>query len=797
MTTRDEVRTETIKLKEPKSNRALTTREQIILLEASRLHGCRFPPWKNTPDDIEFELDASKVMFIDPDPCFRLSKIQLAVFDSWRRPDRLVSPGKEQQQLPTDPSMIAGEKVDLVQDVTSDCSVVASLCAEVARAERGFSTIPSSIFHPYDKTLQQPIRSENGKYIFRLYFNGCWRKVTIDDRLPASNGSRALHVIDRNNPNLLWPALVEKAYLKIRGGYDFPGSNSGSDLWVLNGWIPEQVFLQSDEVDREALWRRIMKAFEYGDVLITLGTGKTSESEAHSTGLPGEHDYAVINLEESSGKRLFLVKNPWSEGGGWVVDTKSSVQCNSVDHKLQVCEGVSETEREAQHSSLQPGTFWMNINDVFQHFESLYLNWNPGLFAYREDVHFSWDISSTLGLWASFGSNPQYQIHSKAGGIVWLVLSRHFRSSNQARGNVKRNSLTASAIDSGFISLYLFQNKGDKVYLTDSSIIRGPYVDSPNTLLKTELPASIPYTVVISEQKLDRSSHSFTLSAFSLQPLLVSEARDKYNYHTVRSGAWTSQTAGGNASSPDYFKNPQFSIDLPRLSDVSLLLELKFEEFPIHVKLVWGDGRPVRFVNARDVLGDSGEYRKGHAFAEIPNVPAGRYTVVCSTFEQGQLGAFNLEIGTMSECMVQRILMRPAGQFVSRPKTAHFIGETDRLWTPLQCSRLTRLSVLAQSHDTAGIRTSQAVPSSLPLRVSLEIGHGLAKRTLASSGNDEYSNGYYGVQITDVDIQPYMCPQAGVRLVLERAGPLHSSGPEGVDVEVYSDANIEVGSWLG
>lgn len=102
----------------------------------------------------------------------------------------------------------------------------------------------SSIFHPYNHTLQQPLRSKNGKYIFRFYFNGCWRKVTIDDRLPASNGPRALHVIDRNNPVLLWPALVEKAYLKIRGGYDFPGSNSGSDLWVLTGWIPEQVFLQ-------------------------------------------------------------------------------------------------------------------------------------------------------------------------------------------------------------------------------------------------------------------------------------------------------------------------------------------------------------------------------------------------------------------------------------------------------------------------------------------------------------------------------------------------------------------------
>lgn len=540
-----------------------------------------------------------------------------------------------------------------------------------------------------------------------------------------------------------------------------------------------------------------MKAFEYGDVLVTLGTGKMSESEANSTGLPGEHDYAVISLEENRGKRLFLVKNPWSQGNSWVVDGKSTMQHTLVDRERQVLEDDLKTEREAQQPSLQPGTFWMNINDVFQHFESLYLNWNPGLFAYRVDVHLSWDIANTFGIWASFGSNPQYRIHSKAGGTVWLVLNRHFKSSDRDSGNVKSNPSTANVVDAGYISLYLFLNKGNKVCLTDDFIIRGPYVDSPNTLLKTELSPNTPYTVVISQQKLDRASHSFTLSAFSLQPLLISEARDKYDYHAMQSGAWTSQTAGGNASSPNYFKNPQFSIDLPRSSDISLLLDLEFEEFPVHVKLVWSDGKHVRFVGARDVLGDSGEYRKGHAFVEISNVPAGSYTVVCSTFEQGQLGGFNLQVGTMTECTMRRIYSRPAGQFVTRPKTAYFIGDTDRLWTPLQCSRLTRLSVLARSHQLVGNMSSQATPSSLPLRVSLEIGHGLTKRTIASSSNDEYSNGYFGVQITDVDIQPYMCLQAGVRLVLERAGPLHSSGHEGIDVEVYSDANIEMSLWLG
>ena len=102
----------------------------------------------------------------------------------------------------------------------------------------------TSICYPSHKTKAGPRVSKNGKYILRLNFNGCSRRVTIDDRLPASTTSRSLHVIDRNNPQLLWPALVEKAYLKVRGGYDFPGSNSGTDLWVLSGWIPEQIFLR-------------------------------------------------------------------------------------------------------------------------------------------------------------------------------------------------------------------------------------------------------------------------------------------------------------------------------------------------------------------------------------------------------------------------------------------------------------------------------------------------------------------------------------------------------------------------
>jgi calpain-7 len=90
----------------------------------------------------------------------------------------------------------------------------------------------------------RPVYSACGRYTVRLNFNGCFRKVVIDDRLPVSKTPQILHVVDRNNPTLLWPALLEKAYMKICGGYDFLGSNSGTDLWTMIGWIPEQVLLQ-------------------------------------------------------------------------------------------------------------------------------------------------------------------------------------------------------------------------------------------------------------------------------------------------------------------------------------------------------------------------------------------------------------------------------------------------------------------------------------------------------------------------------------------------------------------------
>lgn len=152
------------KLKTPKSkkhitNRQLTTREKIILLEGSKLNGFVFPPWDASPNRAEFLVRDGQELYRDSH-FLRLSPLQMKHFDGWKRPaealtnfSALASTGTK--QLPT---MQREGKTDLVQDITTDCSVVASLCAGTARVERGHTKV-SRCLHLFLTTIDHFLAS--------------------------------------------------------------------------------------------------------------------------------------------------------------------------------------------------------------------------------------------------------------------------------------------------------------------------------------------------------------------------------------------------------------------------------------------------------------------------------------------------------------------------------------------------------------------------------------------------------------------------------------------------------------
>ncbi|GKT73321.1 PALB protein [Colletotrichum tofieldiae] len=764
--------------------RQIPSSERAILLRSSRLHGNIFPPWQSDPVDSTFSLPEGKHVFSDPAE-YTMSPRQESILEGWKRP---VEQAREET---LDKDFMASESdCDLVQDVTTDCSVVASLCAAMKILRGNGRSILSSIMFPYDHSKGRPKISKSGKYMFRMHFNGCFRQVVVDDRLPVSRNNRTLFVVDRKNPNLLWPALLEKAYLKVRGGYDFPGSNSGTDLWVITGWIPEQLFLQrhSEDVDLEGTWDNIKEAYHACNLIITLGTGRLTQSEEDALGLVGEHDYAVLEIDSAPGARRLLVKNPWCDGLVWKGVGSSGLVEKTAALSLSNT-SVSVEPKPSEHSR-PVGSFWISVEDVAQNFESMYLNWNPDMFTHRQDHHFTWRVP-TKNMTSSLAHNPQYSVLSRSGETVWILLSRHFADEELDIARNKSASLAAVSRQLGFTSIFIFESEGKKVQVREGFVYQGPYVDSPQTLAKFRLRAGKPYTIVMAHQDLPLDDYSCTFTLFSRAPLEVRPAEEAMRHYKEFSSAWTRRTAGGNASSITYSQNPQFSISIPRATPLSILLSSGDREVAIHVDLVWAHGRRVTSIGVKDVVANSGDYRRGNALVQVPMVEPGTYTIVCSTWEPGQLADFGMRVGSQVECQIQPVLSDGAGLLRTRTPAIAFSEGEEKRRAPVTVTRLSRAQVVARCPLVTG-QNGQHIPTTA-VRISLVYGRGPEESVLAMSGGGEFRELTMAVRTHEFDLEPDRLRQDQLWLVVEQLGS--QQGRQSIEVEFLSDNAVHVGDW--
>ncbi|TDH72771.1 hypothetical protein CCR75_004070 [Bremia lactucae] len=673
---------------EDKLMKAYSSQELDVLRRSSQINGLLFVPWVDDLDGRETFNPSG--LFYDPDGHVPLSAKQKTKEAVWMRPsDYAASCGLA-------PVMIAGGGVNplvVKQDIVTDCSFVASLCIAAAYEQRFKKRLITNIMFPADKRTKQLVYNPYGKYVVKLWANGVPRKVVIDDLLPVSAISGQLLSSCTTRKNELWVSLIEKAYLKLNGGYDFPGGNSGIDLFALTGWIPESILiseLHDAPSKEERLWKQLQSAFHFGDCIITMSTGDITKQEGKEIGLVPVHVYAVLNVYEltdysQNGRkiRLLLVKNPWrkmSWKGPFSRHDKARWD-GAIGHELRAYQRqfyATENPIIEKADGLQDqGLFWIDFESVKYYFENLYMNWNPELFPYKEVHHEHWPFElGPVNDSFTLGFNPQYTLIFRKNGplegalaaatscTMWILLSKHVNVIQRGTENSNQQCLT----------LHVYRGTpGKRVFYNHCAVSRGTYSNNLHTLVSLDLDFASdlnPCFTLVASQYEKVAPLDYTISVFSTRPfscLPIQQFVTSLPTSVVIAGAWDRACAGGRPLYSTFMDNPQFHLQLQQpLRSLHIFLETEVIStkkkdtvaFPINLRAALHTRERVCGLyaaeNADIVDGESfqvlssGKYRLGFCYIEIDAalLASSLHDIVLipSTFEQCVLGKFTLRI---------------------------------------------------------------------------------------------------------------------------------------------------------
>jgi len=187
--------------------------------------------------------------------------------------------------------------------------------------------------------------------------------------------------------NELWPALLEKAILKLYNSTNLQlDTNPSFEIFHLSGWIPE--IIKFNEIsDKSQLFSKINQNFEDGNVLLCLGM----------------NDNAFFPIIDFSIKD----NNPMIK----VILASPNLM---VKYTAAYSQLISMTS--ASHLDNDTGVKWINWTSiVLEKFDTLYLSWNPSIYSFRFTFNSVWYKGERDSLlWDeeySLEYNPQFLIH--------------------------------------------------------------------------------------------------------------------------------------------------------------------------------------------------------------------------------------------------------------------------------------------------------------------------------------------------------------------------------------------------
>ena len=95
-----------------------------------------------------------------------------------------------------------------------------------------------------------------GKFIFNFYYYNKWVEIIIDDRLPViqlESGKYVYFGCSSTDENEFWPALLEKAFVKLIGGYHLLADKNFVEVFSIFGeYVLEKSGITSNDITKNA-----------------------------------------------------------------------------------------------------------------------------------------------------------------------------------------------------------------------------------------------------------------------------------------------------------------------------------------------------------------------------------------------------------------------------------------------------------------------------------------------------------------------------------------------------------------
>lgn len=272
---------------------------------------------------------------------------------------------------------------------------------------------------------------------FNFWWYGKWVEIVVDDYLPT-DGRDLIFCSNKERPNEFWPAMLEKAYAKLRGCYEALDGGKLQDAMVdLTGGISEVINLQDKAKVKDNLYDLLMKSYGMkslqGCCIFKPEGAKESEVEMPN-GLYMGHAYSITGFQQLKTNRgvirLLRIRNPWGRGewkGAW------------SDNSAEMTHLPQNIKEEMNVQNKDEGEFWISFEDFVKNIDEIQIchlqvdamlaemedndikqNWNVTVF------HDEWIRGVTAGGCGNnpkmYWKNPQFHVKLQKPDEV---LSRH------------------------------------------------------------------------------------------------------------------------------------------------------------------------------------------------------------------------------------------------------------------------------------------------------------------------------------------------------------------------------------